>query len=91
MGLETLLKHLTNSTYKRYNVIRRFYEEAFINVCSLCNFFKALSACGEDNPPPPVQYNITLETSSDFEITSSHKKATEGETVTLTLLQQINN
>ncbi len=54
---------------------------------ALCAIFLSggilLSACGEDNPPPPEQYNITLETSSDFEITSSHQKATEGETVTL--------
>lgn len=59
----------------------------FFLLFALCAIFLCggvlLSACGGDNSSKPKEYIITLETSNDYEITSSHEKAAEGETVTL--------
>lgn len=52
-------------------------------VCVLCSFIFA--ACGDDSGLKPKQYNITLETSTEYELSSNRTKAEAFDQITITV------
>lgn len=52
-------------------------------VCVLCSFIFA--ACGDDPGLKPKQYNITLETSTEYELSSNRTKAEALDQITITV------
>lgn len=53
--------------------MKKFKTILTMFVCVLCSFIFA--ACGDDPGLKPKQYNITLETSTEYELSSNRTKA----------------
>lgn len=63
--------------------MKKFKTILTMFVCVLCSFIFA--ACGDDPGLKPKQYNITLETSTEYELSSNRTKAEAFDQITITV------